>query len=41
MYDCDERWWIYVPKIAGIWEGGWLGIPDDMKILRWKFIEHE
>lgn len=41
MYDCGGRWWIFVPKIAGIWEGGWLGLPDDMQILRWKFIEND
>lgn len=39
--DADGFWWIYVPKMAGLFEGGWLKFPDDAKILRWKFIEHE
>ena len=40
-YDADGKWWIYVPKMAGPFEGGWLGLPEQVKVLRWKFIEND
>lgn len=41
QYDKDGLWWIYVPKMAGLFDGGWLGLPNTVEILRWKFIEND
>ena len=41
QYDNNGSWWIYVPGMAGLFEGGWLGLPKEVKILRWKFIEKD
>ena len=38
-YDSDGYWWIYaLPMLAGVFDGGWVGLPDGVEILRWKKI---